>query len=34
MDVTNLLKIQSQKVKGTGLKLSVGMSQALNTVVN
>jgi hypothetical protein len=34
MDVTDLLEIQSQKLKGTGLRLSVGMSQALNSVAN
>ena len=32
METTNLLKIQSQKLKGTELKFSVGMSQALNSV--
>jgi hypothetical protein len=34
MEVTDLLEIQSQKLKGTGLRLSVRMSQALNSVAN
>jgi hypothetical protein len=34
MELTDLLEVQSQKLKATGLKLSVGMSQALNSVAN
>jgi hypothetical protein len=30
MEVTDLLEIQSHKLKGTGLRLSVVMSQALS----
>jgi hypothetical protein len=34
MEVTYLFKKQSEKLKGAELKLSVGMSQALNSVAN
>jgi hypothetical protein len=34
MEVTDLLEIQRQKLKAAGLRLSVGMSQVLNSVVN
>jgi hypothetical protein len=32
--VTDLLEIQTQKLKATGLKLSVGMSQEFDSVAN
>jgi hypothetical protein len=34
MEVTDLLEIQSQELKATRLKLSVGIFQALNSVAN
>jgi hypothetical protein len=34
MEVTEPLEIQNQRLKAIGLRLSVGMSQALNSAAN